>query len=170
MKKKKISPEAIDRAQMFLSDLKSRCDAGGVDSLAPALTAHPINKSYGTILVSKNILVFYRGEFKWNSDVPVNDLALMIVKWAREYQHEARARRQSKINGHPPIVAAVEDARKENRSLFDAANAVLMKKEKEPVFTIDVIDMIISVTKIGIQHRLNDDSIRLIIKQTLKTM
>tara|TARA_R110000787_G_scaffold102267_1_gene208268 strand:+ start:222 stop:638 length:417 start_codon:yes stop_codon:yes gene_type:complete len=85
--KRRINEKTIEKAFNYLEELHHVLTITDVVNLTKLSTAHKVSKTYGTLLLSNNLLVRTKsGAMRWSTIEPSREMAIELVRRANEYQ------------------------------------------------------------------------------------
>ena len=84
--KRRINEKTIEKAFNYLEELHHVLTITDVVNLTKLSTAHKVSKTYGTLLLSNNLLVRTKsGAMRWATIEPSREMAIELVRRANEY-------------------------------------------------------------------------------------
>ncbi|MBG7631336.1 MAG: hypothetical protein IZT56_13025 [Bacteroidetes bacterium] len=85
--KRRINEKTIEKAFNYLEELHHVLTITDVVNLTKLSTVHKVSKTYGTLLLSNNLLIKTKnGAMKWATIEPSREMAIELVRRANEYQ------------------------------------------------------------------------------------
>lgn len=85
--KRRINEKTIEKAFNYLEELHHVLTITDVVNLTKLSTVHKVSKTYGTLLLSNNLLVRTKsGAMRWSTIEPSREMAIELVRRANEYQ------------------------------------------------------------------------------------
>jgi hypothetical protein len=92
--KRRINEKTIDKAFNYLQELHHVLTITDVVNLTKLSTAHKVSKTYGTLLLSNNLLVRTKsGAMRWATIEPSREMAIELVRRANEYNTNSISKR-----------------------------------------------------------------------------
>lgn len=92
--KRRINEKTIDKAFNYLQELHHVLTITDVVNLTKLSTAHKVSKTYGTLLLSNNLLVRTKsGAMRWATIEPSREMAIELVRRANEYSTNSISKR-----------------------------------------------------------------------------
>jgi len=84
--KRRINEKTIEKAFNYLEELHHVLTITDVVNLTKLSTAHKVSKTYGTLLLSNNLLVRTKsGAMRWATIEPSREMAIELVRRANQY-------------------------------------------------------------------------------------
>tara|TARA_R110002167_G_scaffold8623_4_gene39414 strand:- start:4425 stop:4841 length:417 start_codon:yes stop_codon:yes gene_type:complete len=84
--KRRIKEKTIEKAFNYLEELHHVLTITDVVNLTKLSTAHKVSKTYGTLLLSNNLLVRTKsGAMRWATIEPSREMAIELVRRANQY-------------------------------------------------------------------------------------
>ena len=85
--KRRINEKTIEKAFNYLEELHHVLTITDSVNLTKLSTVHKVSKTYGTLLLSNNLLIKTKnGAMKWATIEPSREMAIELVRRANEYQ------------------------------------------------------------------------------------
>jgi regulation of enolase protein 1 (concanavalin A-like superfamily) len=92
--KRRINEKTIEKAFNYLEELHHVLTITDVVNLTKLSTAHKVSKTYGTLLLTNNLLVRTKsGAMRWATIEPSREMAIELVRRANEYSTNSIAKR-----------------------------------------------------------------------------